>query len=91
MRVFFEFFLLMCCFASVFLLALEIRRYIHIKKDTFLCNIQEMSRGKINIGNRTEQNKVEQRRERSKKRSERQEGKQKTQKEEKELERKNKE
>ncbi|RGP57678.1 hypothetical protein BTW32_04550 [Bacillus thuringiensis] len=49
MRVFFEFFLLMCCFASVFLLALEIRRYIHIKKDTFLCNIQEMSRDKINI------------------------------------------
>ncbi|PFA93001.1 hypothetical protein CN393_01515 [Bacillus cereus] len=49
MRVLIEFFLFMSCFANAFLLALEIRRYINIKKHTLFCNNHDISRGKIKV------------------------------------------
>ncbi|ACJ82754.1 hypothetical protein ACS47_00965 [Bacillus cereus] len=43
MRVLIEFLLFMCCLASIFQLALVIRRYMAIKKDWLLCKTKVFS------------------------------------------------
>ncbi|HDR7799669.1 TPA: hypothetical protein QCY03_003467 [Bacillus tropicus] len=49
MRVLIEFLLFMCCLASIFQLALVIRRYMAIKKDWLLSKSNEKIQGKIKL------------------------------------------
>ncbi|TNP01551.1 MULTISPECIES: hypothetical protein [Bacillus cereus group] len=49
MRVLIEFLLFMCCLASIFQLALVIRRYMAIKKDWLLCKTKEKVQTKTKV------------------------------------------